>query len=88
MNTTNPTSTAKKTPIKDSVEHALADLETITEEIELKIHLASMDAKTVWSEKLEPKLHDARAHAREAKAASKTVIQDAVKAFKTFAASL
>ena len=34
MNTTNPTSTAKKTPIKDSVEHALGDLEAITKEIE------------------------------------------------------
>ena len=47
MNTTNPTSTAKKTPIKDSVEHALGDLEAITKEIELKIHLVSMEAKTV-----------------------------------------
>lgn len=87
MNTTNP-NPAKKTPIHDSVAHALADLETITEEIELKLHLASMDAKTMWNEKLEPKLHDARAHAREAKTASKAVIDDAVKAFKKFAAAL
>ena len=85
MNTTNPT---KKTPIHDSIEHALADLETITEEIELKLHLASMDAKTTWNDKLEPKLHDARVHAREAKTASKAAIDDAVKAFKKFAAAL
>lgn len=88
MNTTKAPSTAQKTPIKDSVEHALADLETITEEIELKLHLASMDAKTVWSEKLEPKLHAARAHVREAKTVSKAIVQDAVKALKEFAATL
>ena len=68
--------------------HALADLETITEEIELKIHLASMDAKTMWHEKLEPKLHEARAHACDAKTASKFAIDEAVRAFKKFATSL
>ena len=88
MNTTNPTDPAKKTPIHDSVAHALADLETITEEIELKIHLASMDAKTMWHEKLEPKLHEARAHACDAKTASKFAIDEAVRAFKKFATSL
>lgn len=88
MDTTNPTNTPKKTPIHDSVERALAELETITEEIELKIHLASMDAKTVWKDTLEPKLHEARTHARGAKDASKAVIEDAVKAFEKFAAAL
>ena len=47
-----------------------------------------MDANVAWNEKLEPRLFEARGHASVAKAASKAAIEDAVKAFKHFAASL
>ena len=80
--------TAKKTDFEASVEQALADLETVTDQIRVKLHLASMDANAAWNEKLEPRLFEARVHAREAGAASKAAIEDAVKAFKEFAAAL
>ena len=54
----------------------------------MKLHLANMDAAAEWNDKLEPRLFQAREHAREAKDASKAAIEDAVKAFKAFAASL
>lgn len=78
----------QKTGLEKSVSHALADLEAITDEIRVKLHLAGMDANAAWNEKLEPRLFEARVHAREAKDASKAAIEDAVKAFKEFAASL
>ncbi len=80
--------TAKKTPIEESLEHALAELESVADEIRVKLHLAGMEATSTWSEKLEPRLFEARVHAREAKDASKAAIDQAVKAFKEFAAAL
>lgn len=80
--------TAKKTPLGQSIDQALSDLETVTDEIRVKLHLASLDATTTWNEKLEPRLFQAREHAREAKDASKAAIDDAVAAFKEFAAAI
>ena len=78
--------TAQKTPLETSIDHALVDLEAVTDEIRVKLHLANLDAKQAWNDKLEPRLFQAREHAREAKDASKAAIDDAVKAFKEFAA--
>jgi len=80
--------TAKKTPLETSIEHTIADLETVADQIRVKLHLAGMDANAAWNDKLEPRLFEAREHAREAKDASKAAIEEAVKAFKEFAASL
>jgi hypothetical protein len=83
-----PNTQATKTPLEQSIDEALLELEKLTDEIRVKLHLASMDANVAWNEKLEPRLFEARGHASEAKAASKHAIDDAVKAFKAFAASL
>jgi hypothetical protein len=77
-----------KTPLEESIDKTLTELETVADEIRVKVHLAGMDASTAWNEKLEPRLFEARGHASEAKAASKHAIEDALKAFKAFAASL
>jgi hypothetical protein len=80
--------TAAKGPLEDSINKALTDLETVSDEIRVKLHLAGMDAQDAWNNKLEPRLHEARVHAAQAKDASKLAIDDALKAFKAFAASL
>ena len=77
-----------QTSLETSVKQVLADLETVTDEIHVKLHHASMDANSTWNDKLEPRLFAARVHATEAKDASKAAIDDALKAFKEFAASL
>ncbi len=74
--------------IERSLEEVATELEKVGDEIRLKLHLASMDANLAWTEKLEPKLFEARNHAREAKVASKAAIQDTIKAFKDFSAAL
>lgn len=83
------------TPIKErmddlekQVDFAIAELETLTDEIRVKLHLAGMDANDVWNQKLEPRLADARRHARDAKTASKAAIDDTIAAFKDFQKSL
>ena len=77
-----------KTPLQASIDKTLRELETVADEIRVRVHLAGMDASTTWNEKLEPRLFEARGHASEARAASKLAIEDALKAFKAFAASL
>jgi hypothetical protein len=80
--------TAKQNPLETSIQQALADLEMVTDEIRVKLHLAGMDANATWNDKLEPRLFEARAHAKEAKDASKAVIEHALKAFREFSAVL
>lgn len=70
------------------VDKAVAELEQLAGEIQVKLHLASMDARDAWSRKLEPKLFEARQHAREARDASIKAVEDTVAAFKAFSASL
>ena len=70
------------------IDEALGDLEQLADEIRVKLHLASMDAKQTWETKLEPKLHEARGYAKEAKDASKKAIHDVFAAFKEFSESL
>ena len=79
---------AALTPLEESIDKAISELESVADQIRVKLHLAGMDANVAWNEKLEPRLFEARGHANEAKAASKHAIEDAVKAFKAFAASL
>lgn len=82
------TTTNTNEKLGKQIDEAIAELETVTDEIRVKLHLAGMDANDAWNEKLEPRLLAARQHAREAKEASKAAIHDTVKAFKAFAASL
>lgn len=70
-----------------SLEEAAAELETLGDEIRLKLHLGSMEANTLWTKTLEPRLFEARAHAREAKAASIAAVEDTIKALKDFSAA-
>ncbi len=76
------------TQLKGQLDDLLLDLEQLTEEIELKLKLASMDARDFWQQKLEPRLFEARQHAAQAKAHSKHALEETKKAFDEFARSL
>lgn len=71
-----------------TVADALDELESVSDEIRVKVHLAGMDARTVWDESLEPRLEEARNHARAATVVSNAAIDGAVEALRRLAASL
>jgi hypothetical protein len=75
-------------PINKQLTHILTELEAVADEIRIKLHLAGMEANSAWNETLEPKLFDARMHARHAKEASKAAIQETLTAFKDFQKTL
>jgi hypothetical protein len=74
--------------VTQSIDEAMADLERLGNEINVQVALASMDARDVWREKLEPKLHEARKHACEATTSSQRAIDEIAKAFREFSEAL
>lgn len=77
-----------KGTLNETITEAINNLEFVADEVRLKLHLASMDARQVWENTLEPRLLDARDTAREATEASKTKIDDTLTAVKKFAEDL
>lgn len=73
--------------VRKSVNRGLDELEVIADEIRVRLHLGGMDAKDAWK-KLEPRLAEAREHAKSASDASKKAFQDIVKSFEDLRAKL
>jgi hypothetical protein len=46
----------KKTTVHDQVEDATSRIAALKDEVRLKVHLAGMDANTLWEEELRPDL--------------------------------
>ena len=77
-----------KGTLNEAVTEAINNLEFAADEVRLKLHLASMDARQLWERTLEPRLLDARDTAREATEASKSKIEETLSAVKKFAEDL
>ena len=73
--------------LKNELKKGLTQLQTLRDEVRVRLHLASMDIKDQWN-KLEPHLLDVEKKATDASEASRTLIHDAVKKLETFRASL
>jgi hypothetical protein len=73
--------------LKAEIKKMVQLLQELRDEVRVKIHLAAMDAKTQWN-KLEPQVAAAERAAHEASAASREVLDKALKALKDFRASL
>jgi 2,4-dienoyl-CoA reductase-like NADH-dependent reductase (Old Yellow Enzyme family) len=75
-------------PMNESIDRVMAELEAVGDEIKVQLHLAGMDANDVWTKTLEPRLFEARQHAKEATAASKAAIDEVLAALDDFRRSL
>ena len=73
--------------LKSELKKSLSHLQTLRDEVRVRLHLASMDLKDQWN-KLEPHLADVEKKAVDASEASRTLIHDAVKKLEKFRASL
>ena len=79
---------ATKAEIRKDIDAAIADLEQLADEVRVKLHLAGMDARDAWEKTFEPRLEQARHHAKEATAASKATIDETVTALRELARTL
>lgn len=74
----------EKTTETNQPNENLVKLATLRDEIKLHIHLAAMDIKQEWNDKLEPKVLEAEQSARELTDASKHAVQDLVGKLEAF----
>lgn len=65
------------TELKNEFTKSLGLMRTLRDEIRVKLHLASMDAKDQWNE-LEPRLADIERAADKFTAATEVAVRDAV----------
>ena len=74
--------------VKNEVTKGIEKLTTLRDEVKLHIHLASLDAKQEWNDKLEPKINEMSTTAHTATDASKAAIHDLVTKVEGFYAKL
>ena len=74
--------------MKTELNKGVARLSTLRDEVKLHLHLASLDAKQEWDEKLEPRINDVHTSAQHVSDASREVISDLVKHVEGFYAKL
>jgi len=77
-----------KTDAKVVTKDALAAIDELAGNIELKVHLAKMELRDEWQRQLKPRLHEAREHARNASSEADRAMRDIFGALESFAARL
>jgi hypothetical protein len=74
--------------IKDEVDKNIERLQTLRDEVKLKLHLASLEAKTEWDEKLSPKLFEVEEAAKQATDSTRLTTKELVAKVEQFLARL
>jgi CBS domain-containing protein len=75
------------TDLKSELRQGLARLQTLRDEVRVRLHLGSLELKDQWR-RLEPHLGDVEKRAEELTEASRAAIQDAVKRLENLRSSL
>ena len=75
------------TELKQEIEKSLGLMRTLRDEIQVKLHLAGMDAKKEW-QNLEPKLADVERAASELSEATVKAVSETVNRLKKLRSSL
>lgn len=74
--------------IKSEVEKNIEKLVGLRDEVKVRLHLASLDAKQEWDDKIAPHVLDAETAAKNLTDASKAKVQDAIASVEKFLAKL
>ena len=74
--------------VKNEVSKGIEKLTMLRDEVKLHIHLASLDAKQEWNDKLEPRINEVSTSAQNATDASKAAVHDLVTKVEGFYAKL
>lgn len=73
--------------LKVEIEKGLSQLQTLRDEIRVKLHLGGMEVKSEW-DKLEPYVLDVEKKASDLSEASKSALDEAVEKLKKLRSSL
>jgi hypothetical protein len=70
--------------IKAEVEKNIEKLSALREEVRLKLHLASLDAKKEWDDKLAPRVHEVEQAAKSITESSRSTLSELVAKVEDF----
>ena len=70
--------------VKTEVSKGVARLGTLRDEVKLHLHLASLDAKQEWDDKLEPRINEMQSTAHQMSDASRAAVGDLIKRVEGF----
>jgi hypothetical protein len=76
-----------KAELKKELEKGVTRLQTLRDEVRVRLHLAGMDLKDQWN-KLEPHLEQVEKKAEDASDEARTLLAEAVKKLEKLRASL
>jgi len=74
--------------IKEEVDKNIDRLTALRDEVKLKLHLASLEAKTEWDEKLSPKVFEVEQAAKNITESTRSTAQELVAKLEDFLARL
>ena len=74
--------------LKAELHKGLEKLATLRDEAKLHLHLASLDAKQEWNDKLEPGINDMQTKAAELTETSKAAVHELVERVEGFVTKL
>ncbi|MDB4935732.1 MAG: hypothetical protein JWP87_2704 [Labilithrix sp.] len=74
--------------VKNEVTKGIERLSTLRDEVKLHLHLASLDAKQEWDDKLEPRINELQSTAHQVSDASRAAVHDLVSRVEGFYAKL
>ncbi len=74
--------------VKAELSKGLDKLTTLRDEARLHLHLASLDAKQEWDERLEPRINELQTSAQEVSDGTKSAVQDLLARVEGFVSSL
>jgi len=74
--------------VKNEISKTVEKLTTLRDEAKLHLHLASLDAKQEWDDKLEPKIAELQSSAAQLTESSRTAIHELVTRVEGFVEKL
>lgn len=74
--------------LRVEVEKGLERLQTLRDEVRVKLHLATLDAKQEWDEKLAPRVVEIEKSAKELTESSRSALNELIARLEDFLARL
>lgn len=74
--------------VKNELSKGLDKLTMLRDEAKLHLHLATLDAKQEWDEKLEPRINELQISAHEMTDGTKAAVQDLLARVESFVSNL
>lgn len=78
----------KTSDIKNDITRGIGKLATLRDEARLHLHLATLEAKQEWDEKLEPKIDELQRSAHQLADGSGAAVQELVAKVEVFVSNL